>query len=575
MLLCMNVAAFAQTTPIVTASLLEQSPVSCTGSDILCLPFDFKNLDGTNFVSTVYSTEVHSQATGALIASGGVIVPASNTSTSTSTVQIGSNLSPGKYLLVFFNQGRQVFSQEFEVTEQECQVGVSNFSTDSQTTCRYRNISGTWVSSCVELPEVVIKGFRSNPDGTFGQFWSVTMNAQNGENFFFQVDLIDGPDQEFNYTYFFTVTHLGEIIEETEIIDCNLSIGCNPEIDNFMVDVETGGCGNPVLWFDFLSECLNGSLLTFTAYSVNDSTIIDEGTTSYDPGLSQNIIHLSDVPVGGYFIEITSEDGSVLATSEDVCAIDELGVDPEYIYTETIPCERVGSFAGYADLDIKVNRNGGYYTLNDTESIPGSIISNLGIELYFRRADTVTAFCERDINIRVVSPSGSSVVLDPFGDQACNIIYDPYVFRLNYLIPELDSIVLGEESVWRIEFSSEDNEGEYKHLFSRLFYDTTAPCDDEGLRVEEDPLSHLEIFPNPVGNQLVNVQFNSTFDHEEAKVIITDMLGGRMMEMPITVFEGSNLITVDPSRLPAATYVLAIQGNNWRSQAARFVKLNE
>ena len=88
-------------------------------------------------------------------------------------------------------------------------------------------------------------------------------------------------------------------------------------------------------------------------------------------------------------------------------------------------------------------------------------------------------------------------------------------------------------------------------------------------------ISISDIFPNPTVNDLVSVRFNSTFDHEDAKVIITDMLGREMMEMPITVFGGSNLITVDPSRLPAATYVLSIQGNNWRSSAMRFVKLNE
>jgi len=84
-----------------------------------------------------------------------------------------------------------------------------------------------------------------------------------------------------------------------------------------------------------------------------------------------------------------------------------------------------------------------------------------------------------------------------------------------------------------------------------------------------------DIFPNPTVNDLVNVRFNSTFDHEDAKVIITDMLGRTMMEIPITLFEGSNLVTVDPSRLPAATYVLTIQGSNLRSPAMRFVKLNE
>jgi len=88
-------------------------------------------------------------------------------------------------------------------------------------------------------------------------------------------------------------------------------------------------------------------------------------------------------------------------------------------------------------------------------------------------------------------------------------------------------------------------------------------------------ISISDIFPNPTVNELVNVQFSSTFGHEDAKVIVTDMLGRKMMEVPFVIFEGSNLITVDPSRLPAATYVISIQGNNWRSQAMRFVKLNE
>jgi len=88
-------------------------------------------------------------------------------------------------------------------------------------------------------------------------------------------------------------------------------------------------------------------------------------------------------------------------------------------------------------------------------------------------------------------------------------------------------------------------------------------------------ISISDIFPNPTVNDLVNIRFNSAYDHEDAKVIITDMLGRTMMEMPITVFGGSNLITLDPSRLSAATYIVSIQGNNWRSSAMRFVKLNE
>ncbi len=114
---------------------------------------------------------------------------------------------------------------------------------------------------------------------------------------------------------------------------------------------------------------------------------------------------------------------------------------------------------------------------------------------------------------------------------------------------------------YRLRIVDFDGQVEYSDIF-------TIQADCAG------GVSISDVFPNPTVNQLINIQFNSNFDHEDAKVVVRDMLGRTMMEVPITVFLGSNLITVDPTRLTAAQYVLVIEGSNWRSTATRFIKLD-
>ena len=114
---------------------------------------------------------------------------------------------------------------------------------------------------------------------------------------------------------------------------------------------------------------------------------------------------------------------------------------------------------------------------------------------------------------------------------------------------------------YRLRIVDNDGQVEYSDIF-------TIQADCAG------GVSISEIFPNPTVNQLINVQFNSNVDHEDAKLVVRDMLGRTMMEVPITIFLGSNLITVDPTRLPAAQYVLIIEGADWRSSAERFIKLD-
>jgi len=114
---------------------------------------------------------------------------------------------------------------------------------------------------------------------------------------------------------------------------------------------------------------------------------------------------------------------------------------------------------------------------------------------------------------------------------------------------------------YRLEIVDNDGQVEYSDIFT-----IQAEC--------ANGVSISDIFPNPSMNQIINIRFNSNMDHEDAKVVVRDMLGRKMMEVPITVFLGSNLITVDPQRLPAASYFLVIEGAGWRSSSAKFVTLN-
>jgi len=88
-------------------------------------------------------------------------------------------------------------------------------------------------------------------------------------------------------------------------------------------------------------------------------------------------------------------------------------------------------------------------------------------------------------------------------------------------------------------------------------------------------VSISDIFPNPVVSGVVNVRFNSNVHHEDAILVLTDVLGRKQMEVPVMILEGTNLVSIDPSRLPSATYFLHIQGTDWRTAHNKFVKLNK
>jgi len=94
-----------------------------------------------------------------------------------------------------------------------------------------------------------------------------------------------------------------------------------------------------------------------------------------------------------------------------------------------------------------------------------------------------------------------------------------------------------------------------------------SDCVDGGVSISE-------VFPNPVKDELINIRFVSTLDHVDARLVITDIMGRQIMEISTTIFEGSNLISADPSRLPAAIYMVHLQGEGWQSKAMKFLKVS-
>jgi len=119
------------------------------------------------------------------------------------------------------------------------------------------------------------------------------------------------------------------------------------------------------------------------------------------------------------------------------------------------------------------------------------------------------------------------------------------------------------ENYYRLKIIGTDGSIEYSGIVT-----VYSPCADD--------ISITGVMPNPVSNTLLHINFTSnTIDHEQAKVVVTDMLSRTLMEVPVTVFKGTNQMTIDPSRLPAAPYLIRVEGNNWTTAYHKFVKLDK
>lgn len=121
---------------------------------------------------------------------------------------------------------------------------------------------------------------------------------------------------------------------------------------------------------------------------------------------------------------------------------------------------------------------------------------------------------------------------------------------------------LVQNNYYRLKIIDLDGSVEYSEIFT-----VYADC--------ASVVSISEVFPNPVKDELVFIRINSTLNHEDAQIIVTDILGKTMMSMPATINEGANLLSIDPSRLAAAPYLIILEGKDWRTSVSKFIKLSE
>jgi len=209
--------------------------------------------------------------------------------------------------------------------------------------------------------------------------------------------------------------------------------------------------------------------------------------------------------------------------------------------------------------------NGVNQTTDDRESVYTCLEPSLPIELEFFKGTeencavylnwqtaTEMGFSHFDIEksldgitfnqIGRVNGAGAS------GQAAIYDFVDEYPSELNY---------------FRLKMNDLDGSISYSEIIT-----IQANCANGGVSISE-------VFPNPVKDELINIRLVSTLDHVKSRLIITDIIGRQIMEVPTTIFEGTNLVSADPSRLPAAMYMVHLQGEGWQSKAIKFLKVND
>jgi len=85
----------------------------------------------------------------------------------------------------------------------------------------------------------------------------------------------------------------------------------------------------------------------------------------------------------------------------------------------------------------------------------------------------------------------------------------------------------------------------------------------------------LDVFPNPVSQtDRVYIKIFAPAN-ETVTISIIDITGRRAAAYSFDVVEGPNLLDFSAVDLPSGTYFIKLEGNNWYSDAQKFIKMNE
>ena len=96
--------------------------------------------------------------------------------------------------------------------------------------------------------------------------------------------------------------------------------------------------------------------------------------------------------------------------------------------------------------------------------------------------------------------------------------------------------------------------------------------------IEED-VAHIRldiasVYPNPASYEVATVDYTSSAHYQSAVLNVVDSWGKVVMEVPLNIEKGQNVISFDPSSLSASTYLVYIQVEGYRSSVTKFVKFN-
>ena len=110
--------------------------------------------------------------------------------------------------------------------------------------------------------------------------------------------------------------------------------------------------------------------------------------------------------------------------------------------------------------------------------------------------------------------------------------------------------------------------------------DTNAQTRSVGAITEKDVVleqtnfSIASVFPNPASNEIVTVDYISSTAYSSAVLNVVDSWGKVVMEVPLNIEKGKNLISFDPTSLTSSTYFVYIQAEGQRSSVTKFVKFS-
>lgn len=342
------------------------------------------------------------------------------------------------------------------------------------------------------------------------------------------------------------------------------AVGCDDS--TLLVDIEVKAAdGNAGF---FMSE--QNYRFSYNRVAIANPTITNQALTGYLPGgpglmgftlySPHNLTGSLDTVVS-YNIELQGGDGAFL-TNDQWVRVGQLGFDLlsqnacyDLQWHETVfPPTFVGELVSNQRYDAMGMAYSNVVSCANC-LLPMELVSFDGladgcrIDLSWKTASEINAshvVVQRSINgsdfenIGQVTAAGNSTTLQTYSFS--------------------DYTMLSADNYYRLEQVDQDGFVEYSDVIQ-----VRTTC-------IEDNIGTLDVFPNPVRNDDVNMRFYSN-KSATASAIIMDVTGKVIANRDIEIVEGVNQINLQTSELTAGTYFVQIEGQGWRSSAEKFIKV--